>query len=853
MTGEPLIQLSARDISLGSLCRLTDALIIEGVLMHLAAKDLCSLALTSRFLHVFSRNDVLWRRLYFKERDRKSTRLVFRGTWLLTYLFPTPEQDDACAKHPLVTHPVHLQGVYSEYLHTQWLRSNTFFGHFYPPPPLPPPEATGIRQVPDLSIPVEDYQSMDLDAFYKRYAYPSRPVMFQNSGVETWPAWKQWTLEALVEKYGDVPFRVSNIDSNIDPTIDLCFKDFLHYVRYNRDQDPLYLFDHRFADTIPEMKSAYEVPKYFEVDFFSLLKGSARPPYRWILIGPQRTGAPWHIDPSGTSAWNTLLSGHKRWALYPPHMVPPGHNPLSSRRLTSVEWYLDVYPTLPPEVKPLEIVQCPGQTIFVPAGWWHMVLNMDDTVAVTQNFVDETNLTLVKHSLLTDGTESSQTRRWEILEKELPKLRPELGPAIRLSPEEQLLNSFKQQESWLDPESSDSTVKWEERVRDVLKRSTGTANPGRIIPIKSGKNVCFLSDVGFVKFFTPVNDGHGSFLSEIESNLILMATSEERTHSQVLSFPKMLGHGYLLDTDQVAPSHWRWPYIVTENKQCRANDHLLFGSALDYYESEEDDGYQKLLPLLTRTLQYLHTLDTSKVLDIQKNRDQHHEHKDQAMHITQRLATAVENHARWRIFPKHLLELLANYLPANGAQVFDPSNGDATASIVHGDVSLGNILGYRNDTSCQDMTEVEDGTEVSSSASLPSSGSGRSSPNIDESSTQPDDDQCAFTPTTLIDFGDSICFGDPLIDLVSVFIAILNCQRDKELTDHLLDYWRNWTSAKGQSNTRTSLARRCMWHVLLWPSEGLSLHFVRSISGIGEMTTWEQVEEAAFGWCSMLQ
>lgn len=38
MASEPLIQLSSRDISLGSLCRLSDELIINGVLMLLPAK-----------------------------------------------------------------------------------------------------------------------------------------------------------------------------------------------------------------------------------------------------------------------------------------------------------------------------------------------------------------------------------------------------------------------------------------------------------------------------------------------------------------------------------------------------------------------------------------------------------------------------------------------------------------------------------------------------------------------------------------------------------------------------------------------------------------------------------------------
>jgi hypothetical protein len=92
----------------------------------------------------------------------------------------------------------------------------------------------------------------------------------------------------------------------------------------------LYLFDQNYADNAEPMGEEYEVPPHFEEDLFGLTSEDDRPPYKWILVGPGGSGAPFHTDPRGTSAWNAVLFGAKRWAFYPPGHQPPGAGPDNS-------------------------------------------------------------------------------------------------------------------------------------------------------------------------------------------------------------------------------------------------------------------------------------------------------------------------------------------------------------------------------------------------------------------------------------------------------------------------------------------------------------------------------------------
>ena len=227
--------------------------------------------------------------------------------------------------------------------------------------------------------------------FKQQYEATGKPLIITGLS-DSWAAQSEWNFATLLERFPQAQLKVSHDDEGYALKVKL--QSLMQYWKHQADDSPLYAFDNGW-DQDGELRALlheYQTPQYFRDDFFDLLDEFhiERPPYRWLLMGPARSGTKLHFDPLECSAWLTVLQGSKRWVLFEPH--------IEASRIESdddddeaVTYFLSRLPAIRAELsnageKVYEFLQRAGETLFVPRGWWHAVLNIDDTIAITHKY-----------------------------------------------------------------------------------------------------------------------------------------------------------------------------------------------------------------------------------------------------------------------------------------------------------------------------------------------------------------------------------------------------------------------------------------------------------------------------------
>ena len=348
------------------------------------------------------------------------------------------------------------------------------------------------------------------EEFDRRFSLTRTPCIITDA-MDHWPCFmktlngkkgkednpREWTIDKLQKRFPQDRFKVGSDDDGY--AVRLTMTEFQFYCDEEknpdygckRDDSPLYVFDGSIFDkeNTKELEKDFDIPNYFSEDLFKYVGHKRRPPHRWVVFGPPRSGSSIHVDPLATSAWNALISGQKRWVLYPPDkglskpLLKPKGIGLDGE---SVTWFQKAYPMTQTKEwsevggcpKSFDVVQNAGEIMFVPDGWWHAVLNITHTVAVTQNFCTTPRFDAVYRA--TRRGRPKMSKKW--LEKLKAKGRQDLFETALRQPRRSELSENEKTSS-----SSSSSSEGESDTEDVDDRMVRLKEETRRLAKHGGK------------------------------------------------------------------------------------------------------------------------------------------------------------------------------------------------------------------------------------------------------------------------------------------------------------------------------------------------------------------------------
>jgi len=456
---------TVRHTGLGPLLRQLNDEQVLSILSFCDGPSLCGAVTSSRFLYVAGHHEELWRDLALRRwgeegftvpspdaasascntdgttdgaSKRKNT-----GCWKDIYAYNHHHNKTSHqSKPPTITlahDPMPMSGIYSDTFFRSWLCRSFALQ----------PSWLSTHTVPTLP-----HHEVTTSIFVKEYEEKNIPLLIKGAS-KTWPALAKgsdhkWNSEYLLKTTANKTFRATSGAAPLPASFSL--SNYLKYCTSSTEEAPLYLFDRTFATKVPQLLEDFDGglkdscawwkrgDEESGHDLFSVLGEGGRPDYQWLIVGPKRSGSCFHIDPNCTHAWNAPIIGRKRWIFYPPGVTPPGVFPSPSgddvcMPISIGEWFLTFWDAhverrKDPDVarRPLECTAYPGDVLFVPHGWWHMVLNIGDddddavgsggeskddrgvSVALTRNYVSASNLSDVLRFLDTRVSQISGCR-----------------------------------------------------------------------------------------------------------------------------------------------------------------------------------------------------------------------------------------------------------------------------------------------------------------------------------------------------------------------------------------------------------------------------------------------------------
>jgi hypothetical protein len=416
---------------------LKDELVLN-VLGYLDGQDLARAASISHAMYVFVHHEDLWRTLVLSAFGSgfKYQAGGWRSTFQHMVTLAHPKLSSCFVPHK----PISVKGFYSDLLFQSWYCASAGIK----------PEWLVTNTIERRSA-----KTLSVEEFVRDYELPNRPVIITDC-ITKWPAFHKWTPDSLTQVAGDAKMDAGGFAFSMkdyfqyasvvhdDQPLYLFDKTFSQKVpQLGADYTvPDYFAEDLFSllgDTRPDYRWLIAGPRksgsVFHKDpnatyaWNACITGAKK----WIMFPPHMCPPGVHASEDGSEVATPLSiiewmmdfyeaaarARHREELLFRSTVEGQAKSQPKKRRVdgslqstfnrmkitknaatvcpSTMHGTSAINASTSPEdpdmyCGPVEGVTRAGEVTFVPRGWWHLVLNIEDSIAITQNYVSSSNL-----------------------------------------------------------------------------------------------------------------------------------------------------------------------------------------------------------------------------------------------------------------------------------------------------------------------------------------------------------------------------------------------------------------------------------------------------------------------------
>lgn len=227
-------------------------------------------------------------------------------------------------------------------------------------------------------LPIERRSGLTRDVFIERYLKPQRPVVFTDLSQD-WPAMKKWTFDFMKQQYGHLEVPVIGPDYHkpgpnyMKSQTTMKFGDYLDLIRNGPTEYRIFLWN--IFDHARELVNDVSTPT---------ISDNWLDKYPFMFFGGAGAVTNLHYDIDCSNVFHTHFWTSKHIILF-----DQSQNEFLYQHPYTVQSHVDLqnpdyelFPALR-HATGYETELYHGETLFIPAMWWHYIVYMDGGFSIS--------------------------------------------------------------------------------------------------------------------------------------------------------------------------------------------------------------------------------------------------------------------------------------------------------------------------------------------------------------------------------------------------------------------------------------------------------------------------------------